>query len=230
MMERSHCHTANSPSAVRYSKCDTPFSFDGGTPPARTSEITRASDVKSGWSEAPTSATGSHPSVRITLAAGTVLGTRYEILQLLRQGGMGAVYKAQDRELERSVALKVICPELAVQPEILHRFKQEVILARQVTHKNAILIFDLGEAGGIKFITMEFIEGQDLKSLLVKPGKLSREEGVRIIEQICLALEVAHSEGVVRRDLKPQNVTFDKAGHVFVMDFGIARSTAMPGM
>ena len=81
---------------------------------------------------------------------------------------MGAVYKAKDRELERLVALKVIRPEFAAQPETLHRFKQELILARQITHKNVIRIFDLGEADGIKFITMEFIEGQDLKSLMTR--------------------------------------------------------------
>ena len=229
MMECSYCHTVNPPAAVRCSKCDTPFSFDADTLAERTAELTPASHVRNGSSGAPTSASASHASSGITLAAGTVLGKRYEILQLLGQGGMGAVYKAQDRELERFVALKVIRPELAVQPEILRRFKQELILARQVTHKNAIRIFDLGEADGIKFITMEFIEGQDLKSLLVKQGKLSREECVRIMVQICLALEVAHGEGVVHRDLKPQNIMLDKSGHIFVMDFGIARSTAMPG-
>ena len=229
MMECSHCHTVNPPAAVRCSKCDTPFSFDGDTLSERTAELTPSSKPKNGRSGAPTSATSSHPGGGTTLAVGTVLGARYEILQLLGQGGMGAVYKAQDRELERFIALKVIRPELAVQPEILHRFKQELILARQVTHKNAIRIFDLGEADGIKFITMEYIEGHDLKSLLIKQGKLSREESVRIIEQICLALEAAHSEGVVHRDLKPQNIMLDKSGHVFVMDFGIARSTAMPG-
>jgi eukaryotic-like serine/threonine-protein kinase len=230
MMECSHCHTANPPAAVRCFKCDTPFSFDGDTLSERTAELTPPSNLKSGWSGASTSAIASHPPGGATLPVGTVLGGRYEILQLLGQGGMGAVYKAQDRELERFIALKVIRPELAVEPEILHRFKQELILARQVTHKNAIRIFDLGEADGMKFITMEFIEGQDLKSLLIKQGKLSRDECVRIIEQICLALEVAHSEGVVHRDLKPQNIMLDKSGHVFVMDFGIARSTAMPGM
>jgi eukaryotic-like serine/threonine-protein kinase len=230
MMECSHCHTANPLSAVRCSKCDTPFSFAGDNVPERTAELTPPSDVNSGWSGAPTSASGSHSSHGITLVVGTVLGKRYEILQLLGQGGMGAVYKAQDRELERLVALKVIRPELAAQPEILHRFKQELILARQVTHKNAIRIFDLGEADGIRFITMEFIEGQDLKSLLIKQGKLSREESVRVIEQVCQALEAAHGEGVVHRDLKPQNLMLDKSGRVFVMDFGIARSTAMSGI
>src|SRR5271167_3656018 len=231
MMECSHCHTVNPPAAVRCSKCDTPFSFDGDTLSERTAELTPSSKPKNGWSGAPTSATSSHPAGGTTLAVGTVLGARYEILRLLGQGGMGAVYKAQDRELERFIALKVIRPELAVQPEILHRFKQELILARQVTHKNAIRIFDLGEADGIKFITMEYIEGHDVKHIVDEQGKLKTEESVRIIEQVCLALEAAHAEGVVHRDLKPQNIMVEaKSGRISVMDFGIARSTEMGGM
>src|ERR1700688_1698508 len=95
---------------------------------------------------------------------GTLLAERYEILELLGQGGMGAVYKARDAELERFVALKLIRPELASNPEILRRFKQELILAREVTHRNVIRIFDLGQAKGIKFITIEFVEGRDLRT------------------------------------------------------------------
>jgi hypothetical protein len=98
-----------------------------------------------------------------TLAVGSVLADRYEIVKMLGEGGMGAVYRAQDRELDRPVALKVIRPELATQPTILRRFKQEIILAREVTHPNVVRIFDLGTSDGIKFITMEFVEGQDLK-------------------------------------------------------------------
>jgi tetratricopeptide (TPR) repeat protein/predicted Ser/Thr protein kinase len=230
MMECSYCHTDNPLAAVRCFKCNRPFSFDGDTLAEGTARLAPRSDEGSGSPAAPTPASGSHPSPGTVLAIGTVLGARYEILQLLGQGGMGAVYKAQDRELERCVALKVIRPELAVHPEILQRFKQELILARQVTHKNAIRIFDLGAADGIKFITMEFIEGQDLKSLLLKQGKLSREECVRVIEQVSEALEAAHAEGVVHRDLKPQNLMLDQSGRIFVMDFGIARSTATMGM
>ncbi len=143
---------------------------------------------------------------------------------------MGAVYKARDRELDRLVAIKVIRPELAGRPEILQRFKQELILARKVTHRNVIRIFDLGEAGGVKFITMEFIEGRDLKSLLTQSGKLPADRAVEIIQQVCLALEAAHTEGVVHRDLKPQNIMIDGQGRALVMDFGIARSLEMGGM
>ncbi len=176
------------------------------------------------------------PRAKIPLASqgelqtGTVLGERYEILALLGQGGMGAVYKARDTELERLVALKVIRPELTTNPEILKRFKQELILARQVTHRNVIRIFDLGQADGFKFITMEYLEGQDLRAVLKERGKLPPEEAVRIILQICRALEVAHGEGVIHRDLKPQNIMLDASGRAYVMDFGIARSAYLPGM
>src|SRR3974390_3256103 len=165
-----------------------------------------------------------------TLEPGTVVGQRYEILAMLGQGGMGAVYKARDRELDRLVALKVIRPELTTNPEILKRFKQELILARQVTHRYVIRIFDLGQAEGLKFIPMEFLEGQDLRAELKKRGKFSPEDAARIILQISRALEVAHGEGVVHRDLKPQNIMLDANGRAYVMDFGIARSAYLPGM
>jgi serine/threonine protein kinase/tetratricopeptide (TPR) repeat protein len=164
------------------------------------------------------------------LAPGSVIGERYEILQLLGEGGMGAVYKAHDRELGRDVALKLIRPELARNPETLARFKQELLLARQVTHRNVIRIFDIGQASGFKFITMEYLEGRDLRAVLREKEKLAPEEAVKIILQICRALEVAHGEGVIHRDLKPQNIMLDANGRAYVMDFGIARSAYLPGM
>jgi serine/threonine protein kinase/Tfp pilus assembly protein PilF len=164
------------------------------------------------------------------LQPGDVLGGRYEILQLLGEGGMGAVYKARDRELNRFVALKVIRPELAASPAILARFKQELLLAHQVTHKNVIRIYDLAEADGVKFITMEFIEGEDLRRLLLDRGKFTPEEAVDVIRQVCYALDAAHSVGVIHRDLKPQNVMRDKQGRILVMDFGLARSVQSEGM
>jgi serine/threonine protein kinase/tetratricopeptide (TPR) repeat protein len=143
---------------------------------------------------------------------------------------MGSVYKVRDRELDRVVALKVIRSELTDQPEILQRFKQELILARQVTHKNVIRIFDLGEADGIKFISMDYIEGQNLRSLLKEKGKFTPRETTAIIIQVCQALDAAHTEGVVHRDLKPQNIMIDSQGNARVMDFGIAHSTEFSGM
>lgn len=161
---------------------------------------------------------------------GAVLNGRYEIQQLLGEGGMGAVYKAADRELDRSVALKVIRPELASNPAILARFKQELLLAHQVTHRNVIRIYDLAEADGMKFITMEFVEGKDLRALIREKKKFNPEEAVDIIQQVCLALDAAHRVGVIHRDLKPQNIMLDNSGRTLVMDFGLARTLEGDGM
>jgi eukaryotic-like serine/threonine-protein kinase len=164
------------------------------------------------------------------LEPGEVLGDRYEIEKLLGEGGMGAVYKARDRELDRSVALKLIRPELASNPSMLARFKQELLLSRQVTHKNVIRIFDLGDADGVKFITMEFVEGEDLRTLIHEKKKFSPEEAVEIMRQVCQALEAAHGTGVIHRDLKPQNIMRDQSGRILVMDFGLARTMEGDGM
>ncbi|HEV2493240.1 MAG TPA: serine/threonine-protein kinase [Terriglobia bacterium] len=166
----------------------------------------------------------------VALRPGSVLGGRYEILRQLGEGGMGAVYKAKDRELDRVVAVKVIRPELANQPKVLRRFRHELILARQVTHKNVIRIFDIGEADGIKFISMDYIEGQDLRSLLKEKGRFTWQDATAIIVQACQGLEATHSEGVVHRDLKPQNIMIDAQGKATVMDFGIAHSAELTGM
>ncbi|GEM_PF-143901 len=193
-------------------------------------------------SDLPTLAEGASPTPRTGppgartrahepgLEAGAVLAGRYEILQTLGEGGMGAVYKARDLAVDRLVALKVIRPELAKQPAIIERFKQELRLSQRVTHRNVIRIYDLGEAEGMKFITMEFIEGQDLRSLIRERKKLPPEESVAIMEQICLALDAAHAVGVIHRDLKPQNVMLDQTGRVLVMDFGLARTLEGDGM
>src|SRR5271165_2304810 len=161
---------------------------------------------------------------------GDILGERYEILKLLGMGGMGAVYKAHDMEVERVVGLKVIRPDLAGDPAVLARFKQELVLARQVTHRNIIRIYDLNEADGVKFITMEFIEGEDLRTILTREGKLPPKEAVNIMRQSCSGLLAAHSEGVIHRDLKPSNVMCDAAGRVVIMDFGLARTVQGDGM
>ena len=221
-MQCPQCRHINPAAATRCEKCNVPLDFEG---------MTATSGVAEGWSirtpaEGGTTLAGSSQA----LQPGHVLGGRYEILELLGQGGMGAVYKARDREVDRLVALKVIRPELAGHPDVLRRFKQELILARQVTHKNVIRIFDLGEAEGAKFISMEYIDGRDLKSIHAERGKLQPEEAAEIIEQVCLALDAAHAEGVIHRDLKPQNIMVDKHGRVVVMDFGIARSRELSGL
>jgi tetratricopeptide (TPR) repeat protein/predicted Ser/Thr protein kinase len=163
------------------------------------------------------------------MSPGTVLAERYEIIQTLGAGGMGAVYKVFDRRLTRVVALKTIHPQLAATPLMMKRFKQEVLLAQKITHKNVVRIFDIGEDQSTKFITMDFIEGVTLKQMVLERGKLPPKEAVPIIRQVCLALEAAHVEGVVHRDLKPQNIMIDKDQQVVVMDFGIARSADSAG-
>jgi len=163
------------------------------------------------------------------IGPGSVLADRYELQTELGEGGMGTVYKARDRELDRIVALKVIRPELARHAEILQRFKRELILARQVTHRNVIRIFDLGVTGNTKFITMEYLEGQDLKHLL-RNQKFTTEQAVDIFCQVCRGLQAAHAENVIHRDLKPQNIMVDQQGKVLVMDFGLAHSVEERGM
>jgi tetratricopeptide (TPR) repeat protein/predicted Ser/Thr protein kinase len=195
--------------------------------PALDETITGTGDER--WSPPSGSDPFPGPSPQ-AIKIGTVLANRYEILRRIGEGGMGAVYQARDRELNRVVALKVIRPSLATDPEILERFKQELILARQITHKNVIRIYDLAAFDGLKFITMDFIDGRDLKSLLRTNGKLAPRQAAEIIEQVCLGLEAAHAEAVIHRDLKPQNIMMDRSGKITVMDFGIARSTAPGGM
>jgi tetratricopeptide (TPR) repeat protein len=164
------------------------------------------------------------------LKIGSLLSGRYELLALLGEGGMGAVYKARDLQLDREVAIKVIKPELAEHPEILQRFKQELILARQVTDRNVIRIFDIGEAGKTKYITMEYLEGENLLDILKKRGKLEIAEAVGIMEQAACGLAAAHREGIIHRDLKPGNIMCEKSGRVVVMDFGLARTFEGDGM
>jgi eukaryotic-like serine/threonine-protein kinase len=164
------------------------------------------------------------------LLPGTLLGGRYEILQTLGEGGMGAVYEAEDRELGRTVALKVIRPELASNPDILQRFKKEILLASKVTDRHVIRIYDLGDAEGVKFITMELVEGEDLRHLLHRHGKLPAAEAVDIMEQTVSGLRAAHRAGIIHRDLKPGNIMRATDGRVLVMDFGLARSLEGDGM
>ena len=232
-MECPQCGLTNPPGLIRCTSCSTPLPVSDLTltiTPSTTSGAPGTSDRKadgmSGWS-APATAAGAGASAPIE--PGRVLGHRYEILQMLGEGGMGTVYKARDREVDRLIALKVIRPELAQNADALHRFKQELILARQVTHRNVIRIFDLGEADGLKFITMEYIEGRDLKSIIREKGKFTPKEAEQIVVQVCKALEVSHAEGVIHRDLKPQNIMLDEQGKVSVMDFGIARSMEAGG-
>jgi tetratricopeptide (TPR) repeat protein/TolB-like protein/predicted Ser/Thr protein kinase len=196
-----------------------------GMPPQSPPPSSRPSTPSYASSVAATSITAF-----LSLQPGVTFGGRYEILSVLGQGGMGAVYQARDRELDRLIALKVIRPELATDPAILQRFKQELILARNITHKNVVRIYDLGESDGIRFITMEYVDGDDMRTMLRTHGKFSAQDAIPMIEQVCRALDSAHSEGVIHRDLKPQNIMRDRQGRIVVMDFGLARSLGDSGM
>jgi tetratricopeptide (TPR) repeat protein len=158
------------------------------------------------------------------LQPGAAFGTRYRIESLLGEGGMGAVYKAYDNELGRTVALKLVRPELATNPQTMQRFKQELLLASKVSQKNILRIHDLGDVGGVKFITMAFVEGGDLAGLIENEGRLGFDRALKFARQMCAALEAAHNEGVVHRDLKPQNILIDKSDNIYISDFGLAKS------
>ncbi len=151
-------------------------------------------------------------------------GPRYRVEGKLGEGGMGSVYKAYDLELDRMVALKVIRPELMANAEILQRFKQELLLASRISHKHVLRIHDLGEGAGVKFISMAFIEGRNLAEIIQEQKVLPVDRAIEIGKQICQALAAAHHEGVVHRDLKPQNILLDQSGSVYVSDFGLAKS------
>ena len=175
---------------------------------------------------------GSGLTVSGGLEPGMNFGPRFRIEQLLGAGGMGKVYKAFDKELARTVALKTLLPELVSDYLLTQRFKQELLLASKISHRNILRIHDLGEVDGVKFITMAFIEGKDLNQLLKEEQPFPLERSLKIARQLCEALDAAHSEGVVHRDFKPQNVLVGNNDHVYVSDFGLATSleTAKMGM
>ena len=201
----------------------------GAAPRSNKDAATIVSGPSARRNPSPETSNGAAPNGN-PLEIGTVLGGRYEILELLGEGGMGAVYKVADLEVGRSVALKVIRPEMASNPEILGRFKQELLLSSQVTHRNVIRIYDLGDAQGMKFITMELVEGDNLHRILKQRSKLEIAEAVNIMEQVASGLAAAHRVGIIHRDLKPANIMLDKSGRVVVMDFGLARTFSGDGM
>lgn len=207
--------------------------FVGGVSPSvqhsNTSELPTVLEVGGRITGPPTPAPTGSAWQLPALASGSVLGGRYEIRRTLGEGGMGAVYQADDRELGRTVAVKVIRPELARDPEILQRFKQEILLASKVTDRNIIRIYDLGDANGVKFITMEYVEGEDLRAI-VRRGQLPPAKAVGVMEQVVSGLESAHRAGIIHRDLKPGNIMLGSDGRVVVMDFGLARSLDGDGM
>jgi serine/threonine protein kinase/Flp pilus assembly protein TadD len=164
------------------------------------------------------------------LSRGQVIAGRYEVLEPLGAGGMGAVYRVYDRKLEEEVALKLIRPEVAADRKAIERFQNEIKISRKITHKNVCRMHDLGETEGSSFITMEYVRGEDLKSLLHRTKTLPVGTALSIARQVAEGLGEAHGMGVVHRDLKPANIMIDKDGNAKIMDFGIARSLLGQGL
>src|SRR5215469_3268701 len=153
---------------------------------------------------------------------GAHLAQRYCIVHSLGRGGMGQVYRADDLLLSQPVALKFLPPTATANPSMLSRFRNEVRIARQVSHPNVCRVYDIGEAEGLTFLTMEYVDGEDLACLLRRIGKLPREKALDVARKLCAGLAAAHDKGVLHRDLKPANVMLDGQGHVRITDFGLA--------
>jgi HAMP domain-containing protein/predicted Ser/Thr protein kinase len=161
----------------------------------------------------------------VAMRRGDLFASRYELLSTLGKGGMGVVYLARDQQLDEEVDLKVLRPDVMKEdPTLLDRFKQEIKLARRITHRNVLRTHDFGEAAGTPYISMEYLEGVTLKDLITSKGALPIGVGLRIAKQMCQGLEAAHAQGVVHRDIKPQNMLIlPETGDLKIMDFGIAR-------
>ena len=167
---------------------------------------------------------------RETFGRGTLFAGRYEIIEELGAGGMGLVYRAYDREIGDEIALKVLKPEISSEKRVIERFRNEIKTARQITHKNVCRLHDLNQADTGFFITMEYVRGEDLKSVLHRVENLTAGKAVSIARQIAEGLGEAHKLGIIHRDLKPHNIMIDKEGNAKIMDFGIARMRGSAGI
>lgn len=168
------------------------------------------------------------PTTLLSLAA--ELEGRYQVLAELGRGGMGIVYQAYDKQLKEQVAIKLLSPLLSTDHEALERLTREVSLARRVTHPNVIRIHDIAAVNGLHYISMEYFGGTNLKEHLKRTGPLSLLNAYQVFSQMCNGLEAAHSQGVVHRDLKSQNVMVGPTGQIKIIDFGLARSVHLEGM
>jgi serine/threonine protein kinase len=164
------------------------------------------------------------------LSTGSTFANRYQIIEDLGHGGMGKAYKVFDREVQSKMALKLIRPEVSADKSTIDRFRNELKIARDISHKNICRMYDLGREGGSYFITMEYVFGEDLKSFIRRAKQLVAGTAILIAKQICEGLAEAHRLGVVHRDLKPGNIMIDKEGNAKIMDFGIARSISAKGI
>ncbi|HKB13651.1 MAG TPA: serine/threonine-protein kinase, partial [Vicinamibacterales bacterium] len=162
-------------------------------------------------------------------APGSIIAARYRLVALLGRGGMGEVYRADDLTLDQPVALKFLPEGVAADPLRLAQFHNELRVARQVSHKNVCRLYDLGDADGRRFLTMEYVDGEDLAALLRRIGRFPQDKAIDVARQLCAGIAAAHERGVIHRDLKPANVMIDGDGNVRITDFGIATAASDVG-
>ncbi len=226
------CQTPNPDYAADCLECSHSLSGDHLTivSPSPAGEMTSVPTMGSPSSFKEWASRSQQGPASAVLPAGLEIGARYRVKSLLGMGGMGAVYLVHDQGLDRDVALKLIRTDIAEDADILARFKREIQLSSRVTHPNVLRVFDLGEADGVKFLTMQFVEGRDLSTILKKQGKLPTERLLRVFRQTAEGLKAAHDQGVIHRDLKPQNIMLDASDRVYVTDFGLAKSAEQSGM
>ncbi len=164
------------------------------------------------------------------LTRGSTFAKRYQVIEELGKGGMGKVYRVEDKKIKEEIALKLIKPEIAADENTIERFSNELKFARKISHRNVCRMYDLSEEEGTHYITMEYVPGEDLKSFIRRSGQLTISKAIFIAKQVCEGLAEAHRLGVVHRDLKPQNIMIDREGNARIMDFGIARSLEAKGI
>jgi tetratricopeptide (TPR) repeat protein/predicted Ser/Thr protein kinase len=230
------CEQPNPDGARRCSACSAVLEMaapaDAGLDPASASkgpEPEPLGTVLRALAAAPPISMGDRPGP-LLLPPGSRIGQRYEIVRLLGKGGMGHVYQAHDVELRRDVALKVIAPHMAAEPSAVERFKREIQLSTQVSHPNVLRVYDLGESDGLRFLTMQYVEGESLSERMRRERPTPVLRAVAIFRQVCEGLAAAHAKGILHRDLKPQNVLVDASGGVYLSDFGLATSASLSPM
>ncbi len=204
-MKCTNCNFRNTPRARYCVQCGTELTPTGPSPET----------VRSSFRE---------------IERGATLFGRYEVIEEIGSGGMGSVYRVVDQQINEVMALKIIRPDIAMDSEVIERFTQELKTARKIAHRNVCRMFDIGEDDGTHYITMEYVTGEDLRSLVKRIGQMTVSKTIDIAKQICAGLAEAHAVGVIHRDLKPQNIMIDRNGNVKIMDFGIARFVRTKGI
>jgi len=226
----ARCQTTNPDGTETCLHCGLPFSDRLEITRVDVSELTSVPTMGSPASFKQWANQSQRGVASVVLPAGLEIGQRYRVKSLLGMGGMGAVYLVHDTGLDRDVALKLIRSDIAEDVDALERFKREIQLSSRVTHPNVLRVFDLGESDGIRFLTMQFVDGRDLSTILKKQGKLPTERLLRVFRQAAEGLKAAHDQGVIHRDLKPQNIMINASDHVYLTDFGLAKSAEQSGM